>query len=445
MMTLGFSVGPYVFSLLGIGVAITGTSAWLAMIVAMILGLLQVLPWCFAASTLRLPGHDYQIASTLLNRLASGIWVWCFPIMNVAIASLTASLAMYIVEIFTDNLLVANLTAVAIVVLFYLMNLRGVGTSAKVQDWLTYLLLISVVIFAVYSCVNITPGVATPSDPMWMTGGVMGFFGAMNLFTFFSSYHTCAIALGNDAKNPYRDLPRSIALTSIVIMVLYGFLAFVVISGSGFEKIVGVTVTAAARNVMPLGLFIAFMILGPLFSILSSINASFVTTSRVMQKGAEDGWFPKIIAKENKHGAAYLSMLVFCLIAVIPTLIGYDIMQVVSNSVLLINVLLVITLVALWQLPSKYPEAWKKSRWHVPDWLFRLSIIVSFVVKMFYVYISANQLTAFAVALSGGAIVVFGLIAVFRHKKGYVPGDIGASTETVLDFEKAQNEMRQKI
>jgi APA family basic amino acid/polyamine antiporter len=425
-----------VFSLLGIGVAITGTSAWLAMIVAMLLGLVQVLPWCFAGGALRLPGGDYQICSTLFNKLASGIWVWCFPIMNVAVASLTASLAMYISEMFTDSVIISNGVAIAVVVLFYVFNLRGIGTSAKIQNWLTYLLLAAVAIFAFYSCRNIIPGAATPSDPMWMTGGLMGFFGAMNLFTFFSSYHTCAISLGNDAKNPYRDIPKSITLTSVVITVLYGFLAFTVISSSGFEKIVGVTVTAAAKNVMPIGFFIVFMVLGPLFSILSSVNATYVTTSRVMQKGAEDGWLPKSFMKTNKKGAPYISMGLFCVISVFPTLIGYDIMQIVSNSVLLINILLIVTLISLWNLPTKYPEVWAKSRWHIPTWAFRLSIIACFVVKMFYVYISANQLSTMALIISAGAIILFGLGAVYRFKKGYVPDNLSDKTETILDYEK---------
>jgi APA family basic amino acid/polyamine antiporter len=423
MMTVGFSVGPYVFSLLGIGVAMTGTSAWLAMVVTMAVGLFQVLPWCFAGSVLRAPGADYQLTSVLLSRKAGGMVVWCFPIMTLASASMTASLAMYIIELFTDSQTVANFCAVGLVAIVFVVNLFGIGPSSNAQNWMTVLLFAAVIVFAGYLCLNLKPGIAVPSDPMWMTGGPWGFFMAMNLFTFFASYHTNTFSIGAYAKNPFRDVPASITLTSIIIMVFYGFLSFAAIGAAGFDGIVGITITFIARNVMPMPVFVLFMILAPLLSIFTSVNASLVTAGKVVEQGAIDGWFPKFIAKKNRFGVPALSLTVILLVMTLPTVFNYDIMHIVSNCIFMINIVLVITLLALWQLPKRFPEEWKRSKWHVPNPVFYLSVILCFVIKMFFVVISASNLTPFAVVVSLAALVLAGAISFFRYKRGYVPDD----------------------
>jgi APA family basic amino acid/polyamine antiporter len=366
------------------------------------------------------PGADYQLASVLLSRRAGGVILWCFPIMTLASASVTASLAMYILEMFTNNQIVANFIAVGLVVLFYIINLYGIGGSAKTQNLMTILLIAAVVVFAVYSATNLKPDTAVPSDPMWMTHGTWGFFGAMNLFTFFASYHTNTISLGAHASKPLRDVPKAIALTSLIIIVFYGFLSFVVVGAAGFEGIVGITVTAIAQKLMPMPIFIAFMILAPLLSIFTSVNASLVTAGKVIEQGANEGWFPKSIAKKNRRNVSYLSMLVILLVMTLPTVFNYDIMHIVSNCILMINIVLIITLLAIWQLPKKFPEEWKRSKWHVPNWLFYLSVIVCFATKMFFVYVSANQLTTLTVIISLGLLVLAGVIALIRYQKGCV-------------------------
>jgi L-asparagine transporter-like permease len=127
------------------------------------------------------------------------------------------------------------------------------------------------------------------------------------------------------------------------------------------------------------------------------------------------------IAKENKNGVPYRSMLVVLLICTLPTAFNYDIMHIVSNTNLLINTVLVITLIAFWQLPNKFPEEWKRSRIHVPIWVFRLFILLCFGLKMFFLIISASNLTTPAIVLSLGLLVVAGAIAIIRYKRGCVP------------------------
>ncbi|MPM32259.1 hypothetical protein SDC9_78821 [bioreactor metagenome] len=80
----------------------------------------------------------------------------------------------------------------------------------------------------------------------------------------------------------------------------------------------------------------------------------------------------------------------------------------------------VILLVSILRMPSKYPEQWKASRYHVPNPVFYLLVGVSFLAQLFLIVTAAGNLTNIIVTVSVGLLVLGSAFAFYRYKTGLV-------------------------
>ena len=58
------------------------------------------------------------------------------------------------------------------------------------------------------------------------------------------------------------------------------------------------------------------------------------------------------------------------LIALIPIALGFNISLITNNIQLIYTFINVFTILGVWNIPKKYPDAWKKSKLHMPGGLF---------------------------------------------------------------------------
>lgn len=91
-VAFGHVIGSGVFSLIGIGIGMTGKSAFLGILLSAIFILLQALPFMVMAGTARFRGGYYSIMGTLWGKKFAGFYIVVFFFSNV-------SLAMYAIKL----------------------------------------------------------------------------------------------------------------------------------------------------------------------------------------------------------------------------------------------------------------------------------------------------------------------------------------------------------
>jgi APA family basic amino acid/polyamine antiporter len=199
-----------------------------------------------------------------------------------------------------------------------------------------------------------------------MTGGVLGVLQAAALLTFATGGALVIVNLSGEAKNPVRDVPLAIILSTVIVAVLYALLAFVATGVLPVEQVAGKPLTQVAETVLPAPLFIFFIVGGAMFALASTLNSQFASGTKPMLQGSVDGWLPQKLAYIHpRFKTPMIWLTIFYVLGLVPIITGLNIGE-VANMVLIINQAMMLVLnILLVRLPKVVPEIWGKSKYHV--------------------------------------------------------------------------------
>ena len=144
-LSIGQVIGAGIITLIGPAVALTGQSTWLAYLVAILLGFLLIMPILFLTSTLRLGGGYYSIIAGLAGVKPAGMYAVAFLTQPLTMSLFGVSIGVYAESLWPS--LNGQLVGIAFLTFFFIVNLFGVNIMAKVQKWMTVLLLAALLLF----------------------------------------------------------------------------------------------------------------------------------------------------------------------------------------------------------------------------------------------------------------------------------------------------------
>lgn len=137
------------------------------------------------------------------------------------------------------------------------------------------------------------------------------------IFFAFAGYARVA-TLGDEVRDPKRNIPRAIVISLAIVITIYFLLALVIsaVIGSGNEPMPAATFEALLRVSAPWfnAALIDFVVVA---ASLGSILALLAGVSRTAATMAEDRELPKVFEKRNRFGSPWLAEFVIALGAVI--------------------------------------------------------------------------------------------------------------------------------
>ncbi len=359
---LGIIIGSGVITLTGFAIGLTGTGASLAYIVAGIVFLVSMLPTLIVGVTIPRTSFSYTVSKELLSPKMGGLFLIIFFYGRIIMAFFGIAFANYVLSLAPSAPF--YVIAVGIITLFYVVNLFGVGNATKVQTIFNFILLFSLLSFVVLGLFKLEPDALSTSR--MFIGGLDGFVKAVALLMFSMSGGLILLEFGGAVKDPSRTLFRAAITVTFIAMILFALVALV---GGGVlpqESVAGKPLTGVAEVVYGnrVGLYV-FVIGGALMALVTTINASLMWYSATMIKGVEDGWFPKVIARKNKYDSPYILLTVFWLMGILPIILKVDTMLLVQVGTGIALLFFFIPNLALINLPKKYPDEWKNSRFYI--------------------------------------------------------------------------------
>ncbi|MGH9980216.1 MAG: amino acid permease, partial [Nitrososphaeraceae archaeon] len=182
-----------------------------------------------------------------------------------------------------------KLTAVAVVVAFTFINIKGASETGRVGTIITVVQLVAIVsiIIAGLWAMSSHPNDWQSNFSDFIPMGLAGLVAAMGLtFIAFEGYEII-VQTGEEVKNPKRNIPRAIFISLALVVIMYCLIAFVSI-GAIFPdmpswQFIGLHgelgIMKAAESFMPYGAFI--VLVGGLVSTLAALNATTFSSARV--------------------------------------------------------------------------------------------------------------------------------------------------------------------
>lgn len=417
MLGVGQVIGAGVITTIGPAIGLTGYSVWLAYLAAILLGLIINLPIIIFSSITKFSGGDYSVITNLGGEKAGGMFIISFFLQMLTMSLYATALGIYVKSLIPS---ISNvLVAIIGVAVFYAINLLGTKNMAKIQKILSVILIACLFGFVAVGLAkgNVSQAFNFGGD-QFATGGAAGFIGAMMILVYSCQGYKLTVNYGGMAKNPTRDLPRSMLAVIPVLVVLYGGCALADVSVLPLGDVVGQPLTVVAQAIFSKALFFIFIIGGPIMALLTSMNSTYGMAVGPYMTATRDGWLPEIFGKTNKNGAPVLILTIQLVVGLIPVLLGFSVGTIVNNIMVITSVFQLLLFFAIFQAPNKMPKKLAESSLHISPTALRAVVILATIAQLFILIYSLRSLTLPLAIFNIVAVIVCFAYALWRHNSG---------------------------
>ena len=83
------------------------------------------------------------------------------------------------------------------------------------------------------------------------------------------------VNLSAEAKNPTRDIPVVMLVSTLIVAILYGLIGIVAAGVLPVEQVAGENLSLVAGYILSRPLYVFFMTCGAMFALISTLNAQF--------------------------------------------------------------------------------------------------------------------------------------------------------------------------
>lgn len=327
-------IGSGIFLLPGSTFAVAGTSSLFIYIAVAIMTML--IAFCFAevGGMFNQNGGAYIYVKEAYGDFAGfevGVMKWVVQL--IAQATMAAGFATALSSIWpaAEKGLIHNLIIIALVGGLAVVNMIGVDPAKHVNNVASLGKLVPLILFIVVGIFFIKGAHFQPVVPKGL--GVSGISAAVLLvFYAFTGFESIATA-AEDMDHPKRNLPISIIFTMILVSIVYFLIQFVCIGTLGPDLTKSTTPIATAMGTFLGGAGKWIVTIGTLISIGGiNVAASFLTP-RGGAALAENGMFPRAMAKQSRRGTPYIAIIVSAVI-VIPIALSGSFITLAAISVI---------------------------------------------------------------------------------------------------------------
>ena len=376
-IAVGQIIGAGIMSMMGVAIAMTGRSANLAFMLSAVFTMCTFFPSIFITSCIRMRGGMYTQMAIFAGDKFAGYYSVVYFITNMSLAMYALSFAEYALALLPSG---GSEKVIALIVgtLFFILNYFGVDLMAKIQNLLVIVLVLSLAMFAVFGLPSVDlANYFSNADGLFLSDGITGFLTATAYLGFATGGATVILGVSAECKNPTKDIPFVIIVSTCAVAVLYGFVATVASGVLPTEQVMNQPLTLVAQQILPTPLYILFIVGGAMFALATTLNSQIMSCTKPVMQSCEDGWFPTSLATLSKFKTPYKILIIYYIILVVPILLDLEIAQ-ISSIVQILGYInnLIFTITAM-KLPKMFPEAWEKSAFRVPTPVFNALMIVT--------------------------------------------------------------------
>lgn len=416
---IGQIIGAGIMTLMGSAIGMTGRSVPISFLIAAVIVICCNIPMIILAGTVRVRGGKYTMVAMLAGEQMSGAFTILHIMNNVSLGMYGISFANYFIPFFGVG--TTKVVAIAMLTIFFVINLAGVDVMAKFQNLIVILMCIALGLFAALGIAKVDPGYMTQD---FMLNGIGGLLKAGGLLTFAVGGSTVITNLSGEAKNPTRDIPLAMIISTLLVAVLYAFVSIVAAGVLPVSEVANEPLNLVAEFVLSKPFYAFFMVCGAMFALISTVNAQYAWAPKPILQACDDGWLPKGLAYLHPRFKTPVVLLAILYgLAVVCIISGLDI-SILGNISLIADCMIYLLInTFLGKLPKVAPDAWNASKFKCSKGVLYIIITLATIAALINLYLNAAQLS---VPLLIGNVIVIALSFVFayvRMKSGQVHVD----------------------
>ena len=315
-----------IFVLPGVAFGITGPSVSLAFLVAGICIIPAVLSKAELATAMPKSGGTYVYIDRAFGPLfgvVSGIGLWLSLLLKSAFSLVGLSAYLYVlVEL---DSLYTSIVAIVSLFLVMVLNIFGVKKVGNAQLAIVGISVTSLVVLIAlgFNSVSVVP----PTD--YMSDGTLGFFGGVAFLYISYAGVTKIAAIAGEISQPEKNLPRTMIISLLLIMVVYVFVSMVLVSfvdGATLATDIRPIFTAAAEIGGPVAGYIAGVV--GVMTLLSMANSGLLASSRFPFAMARDGALPTVFTSISKQYLTPVFSIIVTAIVIALAIIFLDVVKI---------------------------------------------------------------------------------------------------------------------
>ena len=336
---IGSMVGAGIFVLLGEAGAIAGSLVWVSFIFGGIIALLS--GYSLAKLATAYPSRG-GIVEYLVQCYGEGVFSGSLSVLfylsaMVAIAMVAKTFGTYAsMMIFgADVAMWSNIIALAVLLLFMLINLAGSSLIARSENVIVIIKLTIIILFTVVVFFYIKPELLSLKN----APPVMNVFSSIALTFFAFEGFRVITNTAEDMENPGQTMLKAMFIAIGFVMILYVAVTFAVFGNLSLPEIIKAQDYALAEAARPAfgQLGFTIMAVAALISTASSINANLYAVTNVTYQMAKNGELPKIYIRNVWNSSEGLVISTFILILFVLFFNLSEIAAIGSISILFIH------------------------------------------------------------------------------------------------------------
>ena len=368
LMGLGSILGTGIFVSIGIAAGIAGPSVILAVAVAAVVATFNGLSSAQLAASHPVSGGTYEYGYRYLNPTLGFTAGWMFLSAKTASAATAAlGFAGYVLNALGQSGMTSRIgLALVAIVLLTVVVASGMRQSNRINAVIVLLTLVALLAFVLAGMPSALEGA-----PEHLAGffeaegnGVPGLLDATALmFVAYTGYGRIA-TLGEEIREPQRNIPRAIVLALLATMTLYAAVAFVAVAAVGAPRLAEATragaapLEAVARDFGVPGVA-WFVAAGAVTAMLGVLLNLLLGLSRVLLAMSRRGDMPRGLSRlDGEHASPRRAVIVVGVIIAALALTG-SVRLTWSFSAFTVLVYYALTNLAALRLPTEsrlYPQ-----------------------------------------------------------------------------------------
>ena len=370
-------MGGGIFTLLGHAAGLAGGGLVLSMILGAFIAFLNLNSYVALATTFPEAGGGYLWVREGISDaqgFLSGWFSWMAH--SVACSLYAASFGVFMAE-FLFSLLKIPLYgfsygawqlifSVAVILIFGLVNLRGVSLSGKVGGYVSLVILAILAAYLLFGFRKIffAPEILFKNFSPLLPFGVAGIMQSSALFYIAFEGSEIQAQTGEEAKDPARTLKKAMFGSWAIVSALYVLIAFVIIGATdnfglpSWQVLSGHSdraIIESAKQFLPFGYVL--MVFGGLLANIAALNATIYSSSRVLFAMARDKFVFSGLARTHEINQTPYRAILLSLVAIVFVAVFLPIKDIASAADILFIALFFQLNIAYIELRRKKPEA----------------------------------------------------------------------------------------
>lgn len=223
---------------------------------------------------------------------------------------------------------------VVLLIVLIIANLMGIDMFAKIQNFVAYGLIISLVIMGLIGIFDLGTGNVV-HQKMNLSSSFTDSFGLLGLAFFLFIGCEFVIPISTKVKNERRNIPLGMVCSLFIILIMQ----ILVVIGMGhytkWDELAASTAPHILYGKALLGhIGSLWMILVSVFAVISTVNSSISFLSFMCAGMAKIGLVPDVFMRKNKRGAYYVGILMIGAIMIIVNATGLSTSDALSFMIL---------------------------------------------------------------------------------------------------------------